>query len=51
MLNVAWFSGSSRFVMVTSRPGEVKIKPPLGSSIVFALPLKSRLKGNSQLPG
>src|SRR5215218_11152667 len=51
MLNVAWFSGVSRFVMVTSTPGDVKIKPPLGSSIVFAFPFTSSCSGKSQVPG
>src|SRR5215204_6666277 len=50
MLNVAC-SPLSRFVMVTSRPGDVKIKTSLGSSIVFALPLRSRRIGKSQEPG
>jgi hypothetical protein len=53
MLNVAWFSGLARFVMVTWRPGEIepRAKTSSGRSIVFAFQLSSSCSGKSQVPG
>jgi hypothetical protein len=47
---VIWFSGSSRLVIVSLKPGADDISCPVPDSIHFILPLPSTRTRNSQNP-